>query len=139
MFGFSSSGRPTKDINKTYHIEHVLEWQVVTYFFDWVNKKTRSDKPQYDDPNPNPKNKGKKIDFCKYWKDQWLDISPPSFSIDNSVDRNPTKHLQFAYPGIIRGKLIHGNEFVWLHALVNAPAKSGVSIPPLCPILQNLA
>jgi hypothetical protein len=136
VFGFSSSARPANDINRSYQIEHVLEWQVVTYFFDWVNKKIRSGKPQFDDPNP--RNKGKKTDFCGYWKGLWLGTSQPSFSIDKSVDRTPSEHLKFAYPGIINGNLNHGKEFAWLHALLNSPAKTNVSIPPLYPVPRTL-
>jgi hypothetical protein len=137
VFGFSSSARPTRDINKNYQIEHVLEWQTVTYFFDWVNKKMRSDTPRFD--NPDPKSKGGKPDFCGYWKGLWLGASQPSFSIDNSVDRTPSEHLKFAYPGIISGNFNHGKEFVWLHKLINAPAKSNVSTPPMYPIPQHFA
>jgi hypothetical protein len=111
---------------KDYQIEHVLEWQVVTKFFTWLEE-NRLKGEIFDNPSPTAVDKDenrKKIQFCPYWKTLWQDS--PTFRINGKGEsRKALQHLKYAYPGIDN----HDNEFIYLQSTVNAPAKSGVSIP----------
>jgi hypothetical protein len=93
----------------------------VTSFFDWVDEKKRG--TSFD--NPNPQSKTKK-DFCGFFKETWAGSYSQKFSIDNSPERFAMEHLKYAYPG--KGNF--ESEFVWLHDLINAPAKTNVSTSP---------
>lgn len=103
---------------KQYHIEHILEWQTVAKFFDWINRKGK----KY--PNPDlSNNKGPELDFCEYWKDQWRGSFQQPWSVNGGEARKPLEHLAHAYPGLTN----RPEEFVWLQASINTPAKSNVS------------
>jgi hypothetical protein len=49
-----------------YQTEHVLEWQIVTTFFNQINGEYKKDFV-----HPDPDRKGDKVDFCEYWKESW--------------------------------------------------------------------
>jgi hypothetical protein len=133
-FVFRAATKPAAGIPVTdYEVEHILEWNVVTRFFDWV----RDQKPGNVFENPDKGKKGKKVDFCEYWKQTWTtkDVQSQTFKItDGSPDSDGKAmgvldHLASAVPG--RDNFL--DEFVYLHELLNAPAKSDVSpaIPPI--------
>ena len=102
---------------KAYHIEHILEWQVVTGFFDWIGKKKVTG-TTFDDPDTGGRG-GKKMGFCSYFKAQWAGSFIQKFSVDGAkgVERLPLDHLKEAYPA--NGAGHHQDEFVWLHFTVN--------------------
>jgi hypothetical protein len=108
---------------RDYQIEHVLEWQVVTKFFVWVNIKKGAE--EFVDPDPNSKKKTK-LDFCQYFKATWEGANSPVFKLnpDDKEELNAMGHLKWAYPG--KGNF--EEEFVWLHTAVNSPAKSQVRL-----------
>ena len=81
--------------------------------------------------NPSPRSKSTApVNFCAYWKGMWIGDYPSKFAIDGET-RTAEEHLAHAYPGKELekngGKAFHLDEFVWLHELINAPAKSEVS------------
>lgn len=102
-----------------YQIEHVLEWQVVTKFFEWVQTKKADEK--FDNPDPKKTNK---LKFCPYWKATREGANSPVFKLkpDEKKELNALGHLRYAYPG----KNNFPEEFVWLHTAVNSPAKAQV-------------
>jgi len=124
VFG-SRSQRAPGTVQADYEIEHVLEWQIVTKFFEWVRDKKHPGNV-FDSPNPAAPGK---VDFCDYFKATWgADPSSagPKFKIGTSPARNAMEHLKYAYPGNKNFE----DEFVWLEDTINAPAKSHVSVPP---------
>ncbi|OAG02084.1 uncharacterized protein CC84DRAFT_1252184 [Paraphaeosphaeria sporulosa] len=124
-FGFKQSERPAPGfVQGDYQIEHVLEWQVVTKFFDWL-KLRKFSKSAFDNPDRNALDKNGKrrqIGFCEYLKVTWDNPTPPTFKLAFSKDdqeRTALGHIQWAYPG----KNHFEKEFVYLQTTVNAPAK----------------
>jgi hypothetical protein len=106
-----------------YEVEHILEWQLVTSFFDYLNEDIFKD-DTFDHPNPLEVVSGKraKINFCKYWAETWKDS--PMFALGGAVaKRDPMTHLKWAYPGTQN----YIEEFVMLEDNINAPAKTQVS------------
>ncbi|KAG9233482.1 hypothetical protein BJ875DRAFT_485120 [Amylocarpus encephaloides] len=128
-------GNPLKEaeVKKTeaegekYELEHVLEWQTVTGFFDWLNDDKKQGKIF---PNPDP-NKKDKVTFCDYFQGTWeMDNgedkrddadNPAAFALEkDGEERTPRQHLAAAYPST----QFHYDEFVYLEAEINAPAKA---------------
>ncbi|KAJ8110664.1 hypothetical protein OPT61_g6548 [Boeremia exigua] len=106
-------------VNK-YHIEHILEWQTVAKFFDWIERKTKAAKKTFKNPDVSH-NKAEQVDFCEYFKEHWQGSYPQELTIDGKT-MTPILHMAQAYPGV-------GNreeEFVWLQASMNTPAKSNM-------------
>ncbi|KAL1606402.1 hypothetical protein SLS60_003805 [Paraconiothyrium brasiliense] len=108
-----------KVAGENYEIEHILEWQMVTKFFDWLSKDKYKSARQF--PNPAPLGKNK-VDFCTYWKQTW---DTPAFVISANSKRAPKgltakTHLAYQYPG---KDPVFNKEFVWLQEDLNAPAK----------------
>ena len=101
-----------------YEIEHILEWQVVTKFFDWVSDTHHKAQQFLPDPEPGAQ-PSKKLTFCQYWTNLW-DFEFPI----NSQTRTAKDHIKHAYPS----SQDHVGEFVWLDRDLNAPAKEQVSI-----------
>lgn len=97
-----------------YEVEHILEWQLVTGFFDWLSN-THFGGQTF--PNPEPLS-ASRIDFCQYWLKFW----DYRFPIGQHT-RNAEEHIQHAFP-YKNGP--YENEFVWLDADINAPAKAEV-------------
>jgi hypothetical protein len=105
-----------------YHIEHILEWQTVAKFFDWMDRKMTAGKKTYTNPDPSQQSKGE-LSFCRYWVEQWKGSYPSKITI-NGKTMEPLDHMARAYPGVDNRE----EEFVWLQASMNTPAKSNVSI-----------
>jgi hypothetical protein len=102
-------------------VEHILEWQVVTKFFEWVRDHKKPGNI-FDSPDPTVTTK---VDFCEYWIATWgsKEKNPPKFSIAGGIaKRNALEHLKYAYPGNNN----HEKEFVWLEESINKPAKAEV-------------
>ncbi|KAL1608080.1 hypothetical protein SLS60_003019 [Paraconiothyrium brasiliense] len=101
-----------------YEIEHVLEWQTVTRFFEWLNDHHFAKKRKFTDPDPTQG--GARIDFCEYWSKTW---ATQAFTIDvNGRSRvDAKKHIARQYPGVN-----FRNEFVWLQKDINKPAKQNM-------------
>jgi hypothetical protein len=106
---------------KKYHIEHILEWQTVAKFFDWMNRKKEAEGKTYTNPDPTNNLKGE-LNFCQYWKEQWKGSYPQDLTI-NGKTLKPLDHMAQAFPGVNNRE----EEFVWLQASMNTPAKSNVS------------
>lgn len=116
-----------KAVGKTagalYEVEHILEWQLVTKFFDYLNDDIFKD-DTFDHPDPSKVVSGKreKINFCTYWVATWKD--GPTFALGSaSAKRDSMTHLKWAYPGTQN----YIEEFVMLEKNINAPAKTQVS------------
>ncbi|KAJ4988691.1 glycosyl hydrolases family 18 protein [Stagonosporopsis vannaccii] len=93
---FAGEAKEAKDLKRTdYQIEHILEWQVVTKFFEWVQTKKADEK--FDNPDPKRTNK---LKFCPYWKATWEGANSPVFELkpDDKKDMNALDHLRHAYP-----------------------------------------
>ncbi|KAF1978273.1 hypothetical protein BU23DRAFT_654827 [Bimuria novae-zelandiae CBS 107.79] len=103
-----------------YHIEHILEWQAVAKFFDWMDRKKKAEQKTYQDPDLNKKVRDG-LSFCQYWKAQWKGAYPQPITI-NGKTLEPIDHMAQAYPGL-NNRL---EEFVWLQATINTPAKSSM-------------
>ncbi|KAL1591766.1 hypothetical protein SLS60_011765 [Paraconiothyrium brasiliense] len=123
-FLFGSSSSPVKGLSqKDYQIEHVLEWQVVTKFFDWLLVKL--DKKKYENPNPNQvlsNGNRNTIKFCNYLDATWHGAFTPQFKLafsGDDVERTALGHIKWAYPS----KNHFDDEFVYLQTAINAPAK----------------
>jgi hypothetical protein len=124
-FAFAGAAREAGGLTRAdYQIEHVLEWQVVTKFFEWVQTKKGAER--FD--NPDPKQKGK-LAFCPYWRATWEGAYSPVFKLkpDDKKELNAIDHLRYAYPG--KGNF--EEEFVWLQTAVNSPAKAQVRLNSL--------
>jgi hypothetical protein len=105
-----------------YHIEHILEWQTVAKFFDWMDRKMTGEKKTYTNPDPSQQSKGE-LSFCRYWVEQWKGSYPSKITI-NGKTMEPLDHMARAYPGVDNRE----EEFVWLQSSMNTPAKSNVSM-----------
>lgn len=106
-----------------YEVEHVLEWQLVTGFFEWMSNEYHSNQDKFD--NPQAQNAGApKVTFCEYWKGTWEDTK--AFTIPGKpIARVPLNFVRKEYPSKINE---FNNEFVWLEKELNAPAKAQVSL-----------
>jgi hypothetical protein len=114
----------------------VLEWQVVTQFFEWIKLRK---KPGQVFPSPDRTQPNTMVDFCTYWRETWNHTrgmtDMPKFDLpgEDNYPRLPFEHLQDAYPG--RRSAPPGQkktnayfeDFVYLHKTINSPAKSNVS------------
>jgi hypothetical protein len=67
------------------------------------------------------KGKEKLLDFCGYWKQHWNAGYMPNLDI-NGKSLTPMDHMAQAFPGVEN----RPEEFVWLQASINTPAKSNV-------------
>jgi len=128
-------GGPLTDVKSTkalYEVEHVLEWQVVTKFFDWIyeiKKRTET--------FPGPDTTSERVNFCAYFINSW-DRDPYTSEIDKennnlvisneaqpiTIDgetKTPRQFLADEFPGTT-----FREEFVMLEANINAPAKAEV-------------
>jgi len=114
----NSWARPFPDAK--YDVEHVLEWQVVTHFFDWISKKHYNGQPLFDDPHTSAVSTTK-LTFCEYWT-TWLEWS---FQLDGKgPSQNVLQHIAAEYPSTTNR---YNEEFVYLQHSINTPAKSNVS------------
>ncbi|RDL32981.1 uncharacterized protein BP5553_08420 [Venustampulla echinocandica] len=109
-----------------YEIEHIMEWQIVTGFFDWIaTTKAKGNK------FPNPDGSDKKVDFATYFKATWVmdgENKDPGQTFElvasdgtpEGQPLTPREHLASVYPSVNE----HIDEFVYLEAEINAPAKA---------------
>lgn len=104
-----------------YDSEHVMEWQIVTDFFQKMQAKGGSN---YDHPDPNQA--GVKTDFCTYWIESWSLEDTQAFSIDNGAAMTPWSHIASAYPS----KQNFKEEMIRLQNNINQRAKANVSLTP---------
>ncbi|KAF2005391.1 hypothetical protein P154DRAFT_571114 [Amniculicola lignicola CBS 123094] len=110
-----------------YDTEHILEFQLLTDFFNDVNNKWAKNHFEHPDSaevieNTNPPER-KKIDFCKYWRESWDLKTEERFAIPGETDlKTPFQHLVSVYPSSEK----HSDELVLLQRKVNAPAKASM-------------
>jgi hypothetical protein len=101
-----------------YQVEHILEWQLVTNFFDWMNVEYNGGQSKFDNPKG-----GVKVDFCEHWKGTWANTK--AFTISGKpVAYNPLDFIRKEFPSTTND---FKNEFVWLESTINSPAKAQVS------------
>jgi hypothetical protein len=106
--------------NAQYDVEHVLEWQVVTHFFDWISVDHYKGKETFDDPITANAGK-KKLTFCNYWN-KWLEAPFQLNGMGPSL--LAAGHIAAAYPSTTGP---YKEEFVYLQHSINSPVKSNVS------------
>ncbi|KAL1607711.1 hypothetical protein SLS60_002646 [Paraconiothyrium brasiliense] len=99
-----------------YEIEHILEWNTVTNFFDWLNEE-RFKGRRWPHPDPNKRARQPTVNFCGFWKEVWN--SGPAFQM-NGAALTANKHLASKYPSSQH----FTKEFVWLQKELNKPAKT---------------
>jgi hypothetical protein len=111
-----------RNLGGEYEVEHILEWQLVTGFFMWLDEEHFGGRKQFTNPEI-AKKKGVKVDFCTYWRKTW---NAPAFTIPVNGNRaqNAKQHVAWQYPGVD-----FRNEFVFLQKDINKPAKQQVSKP----------
>lgn len=138
---FRSAMKPVAGIDPShYDLEHVLEWQAVTKFFDWVNQQ----KSGVTFRNPDRSIRGE-VGFCEYWAATWTEEPAggalTAFPIAaGDENRLPLDHMRSAYlgrEGGRKGAKIQYDEFVYLHKFINSPAKANVS-PKFLDVLSLL-
>lgn len=91
----------------------------MTHFFDWMDRKM--DGTKLPDPDPVRTNNGKDLSFCEYWKAHWNAGYQQELLINGKMLK-PMAHMAHAYPGVNN----RPEEFVWLQATMNTPAKANV-------------
>jgi hypothetical protein len=106
-----------------YEVEHVLEWNVVTSFFEWIDKKKGNTFPNPDPRQVDAAGTPMMMKFCPYFKILWEGSGIQPFSIKNGPLLGPLAHIAYAYPSAVK----YTDEFVLLEDDINAPAKSEVS------------
>lgn len=125
---WGNGGSFTKQTTTKYEVEHILEWQLVTGFFDWMNEEHYSKKRKFDDP----KNPANKVDFCTYWVGTWKDTK--AFAIPGKTNAlTPLDYVRQEFPSKTNE---FQNEFTWLEKPLNKPAKAEVS-PIIHPSLTS--
>ncbi|KAJ8111288.1 hypothetical protein OPT61_g6081 [Boeremia exigua] len=98
--------------------EHVLEWQSVTGFINWMSA-TRHSGRMFPHPDPT---QGGQLSFCDYITYYWdLNSGNHRFALPGSPDLlTPTEHIASAYPR----NGVHETDFVLLQDKINSPAKA---------------
>ena len=115
---WGNGGTFRKVATTSYQVEHILEWQLVTNFFDWMSLEYNGGQSKFDNPN----GRGK-VDFCDYWKGTWANTK--AFSIlGKPVAYSPLDFIRKEFPSTTND---FKNEFVWLESTINSPAKAQVS------------
>jgi hypothetical protein len=108
-----------KDPSTRYEVEHVLEWQLVTGFFDWMNIIYHDKQQKFGKPNGSA---GQLVDFCGLWNG----ILAKSFPMPGkATPQSPLEHIRQEYPSKTND---YKNEFVWLEKEINSPAKAQVRV-----------
>lgn len=100
-----------------YNVEHVLEWQLVTRFFDWVQETYYHDAASLDSLKPLTQPSAH-VKFCDLWLDWWQ----WPIVIDGT-SRTAKEHIRWAFPS----KAAFTDDFVWLESNMNSPSKENVS------------
>jgi hypothetical protein len=102
-----------------YEVEHILEWQLVTGFFEWMSKTYHGAQTKFDVPG----NSGK-VNFCEYWTETWKDAK--SFPLPGRPTvQTPLDYIRQEYPSKTNE---YKDEFVWLERTLNRPAKAEVCL-----------
>jgi hypothetical protein len=105
---------------KSFEIEHVMEWQLVTRFFEWISERSKKEGKVF----PDPARGGQTIDFCAYFANTF-DNSNNKFALPGNPDKLTAQgHMAAAFPS----KKNHPEEFVFLEKAINKPAKANVSV-----------
>lgn len=101
--------------------EHVLEWQSVTGFINWMSA-TRHAGRTFQDPDPTQNGQ---LSFCDYITQYWdLNSRNHRFALPGSQSLlTPTQHIATAYPH----NSVDEGDFVLLQDKINSPAKAHVS------------
>ncbi|KAH4055823.1 hypothetical protein HBI26_186480 [Parastagonospora nodorum] len=138
-------GKQTNRDKGLYDTEHVLEWSIltdfgkITGFFNSLN-----DHPDFKDgflhPDPESKERGQKVSWCKYWKASWHWVekdsvmpnpdpaaTPPAQGVE-ILEQKPFEWFAEAYP-YVDGKKedaarAHEDEFVLLQGKINQQVKN---------------
>ncbi|KZM21037.1 chitinase [Ascochyta rabiei] len=79
-----------------YHVEHMLEWQTVAKFFEWMDRKSVAASNKFKNPDPS---KAGELNFCQYFVEQWKGSYPQDLTIDGKTMK-PLDHMAQAYPGV---------------------------------------
>lgn len=101
--------------------EHVLEWQSVTGFINWMSATRHAGRTFQ---NPDPTQNGQ-LSFCDYITQYWdLNSRNHRFALPGSQALlTPTQHIATAYPHTN----VDEEDFVLLQDKINSPAKAHVS------------
>ncbi|KAF2641037.1 hypothetical protein P280DRAFT_542083 [Massarina eburnea CBS 473.64] len=95
--------------------EHVLEWQSVTGFIDWLDRRYTS----FQDPEL--KSNGQ-VSFCEYITKYWdLPNSRFRFALAGGNEMTPVEHIASVYPS---NDQAYRHEFVLLQDTINMHAKA---------------
>jgi hypothetical protein len=125
-------------VKNEYDTEHVLEWSVITGFFNQLSSQYGG-KDGTDFVHPDPQENGKKISFCKYWKATWdlprsqtMPNPAPQNGLKSPVlERKPAEWIAANYPYKFgttpSGAQEFVDEFTLLQKKINSPAKNAVS------------
>jgi hypothetical protein len=130
---WGDGGKFTKATGAKYEVEHILEWQLVTGFFEWMSKSHYQGKRKYDDPDPK---KTGKVDFCDYWVGTFAAAPAISLATRPGTTKTPLDYIRDEFPSKSND---YKDEFAWLEDEVNAPAKAQVSHPnpPTTPLYST--
>jgi hypothetical protein len=101
--------------------EHVMEWQSVTGFFNWMSATHHAGRT-FRSPEPNQNGQ---LSFCEYITLYWdLDQSSHRFALPGGPALTPRQHVATAYPH----NMVDEQDFVLLQDKINSPAKAHVCI-----------
>lgn len=118
---WGDGGKFTQQANAKYEVEHILEWQLVTGFFDWMSKVYYKGKTKYDNPDPAIKTR---VQFCDYWLGTFAQAPKIALSSRPGTKKTPLEYIRDEFPSKDNA---YKNEFAWLEDGINAPAKAQVS------------
>lgn len=101
--------------------EHVMEWQSVTGFINWMSATQHAGRT-FQDPDPT---QNRQLSFCDYITQYWdLNSRNHRFALPGSQALlTPTQHIAMAYPH----NSVDEGDFVLLQDKINSPAKAHVS------------
>ena len=117
---WGDGGKFTQQANAKYEVEHILEWRLVTGFFDWMSKVYYKGKTKYDNPDPAIKTR---VQFCDYWLGTFAQASKIALSSRPGTKKTPLEYIRDEFPPKDNADK---NEFAWLEDGINAPAKAQV-------------
>ena len=119
---WGDGGTFTQQANAKYEVEHILEWQLVTGFFEWMSKVYYKGKTKYDDPDPAVKSK---VQFCDYCLGTFAKAPNFALSTRPGTNKTPLEYTRDEFPSEDN---LYKDEFAWLEDGINAPAKAQVSL-----------
>lgn len=80
-----------------YEVEHIMEWQLVTKFFDYLDHDHFGGRAQFTDPDP--AQNGAQIGFCDYWTKTWNN-QRFTIAVNGNTPRTAQKHLAWQFLGV---------------------------------------